>query len=259
MSILQQIHTNRLTPSTSRSNSTAFKLDHNHTSSRYRRRLHQNVYAVSGVSIDMEVGPSNSRFIFAGVDIQAPPESVWQALTSYENLQTFIPGLSVNKCLARRPNGARLLQIGQQDVGLGFKFSARCVLDCNEHPNGLEQDYCVSSWKDNGGVWETSCDLYPIPRSPDLPCRDITFQLVEGDFLVFRGLWRVCEDSSESTHLSYSLFVRPHVFLPVSLIESRIKREVIANLKAVGNYVEKRNKQLQERAGGDVSSSSFSE
>ena len=38
-------------------------------------------------------------------------------------------GLAENRCVARRPNGAQLVQVGEQEIALGAKFRARIVLD----------------------------------------------------------------------------------------------------------------------------------
>ena len=38
-------------------------------------------------------------------------------------------GLAENRCLQRRQRGAKLLQIGEQEIALGAKFRARVVLD----------------------------------------------------------------------------------------------------------------------------------
>lgn len=46
----------------------------------------------AAVDIAIEPGPSNSRCIWAGVDIAAPAAGVYGALTAYEALGTFIPG-----------------------------------------------------------------------------------------------------------------------------------------------------------------------
>lgn len=45
------------------------------------------------VQIAIEPGPvGNSRCIWAGVEVAAPAEAVFAAMTSYETLATFIPG-----------------------------------------------------------------------------------------------------------------------------------------------------------------------
>jgi hypothetical protein len=46
-------------------------------------------------------------------------------------------GLAENRCLQRTDGGARLLQIGEQDVAMGIKFRARVVLDIGEHIHGV--------------------------------------------------------------------------------------------------------------------------
>ncbi len=40
-------------------------------------------------------------------------EAVYAALTSYESLGTFIPGLAENRCLERHEDGCTLLQVGR--------------------------------------------------------------------------------------------------------------------------------------------------
>lgn len=39
------------------------------------------------------------------------------------------PGLTENRCLERRPQGAKLYQVGQQEIALGAKFRATVILD----------------------------------------------------------------------------------------------------------------------------------
>lgn len=55
--------------------------------------------AAAAVDIAIEPGPSNSRCIWAGVDIAAPASAVYAALTAYEQLGTFIPGWCVPVCV----------------------------------------------------------------------------------------------------------------------------------------------------------------
>ena len=38
-------------------------------------------------------------------------------------------GLAENRCLERRSKGAKLLQVGEQEIAFGAKFRARVVLD----------------------------------------------------------------------------------------------------------------------------------
>jgi ribosome-associated toxin RatA of RatAB toxin-antitoxin module len=70
--------------------------------------------------------------------------------------------------------------------------------------------------------------------------RDISFELVEGDFSAFRGVWRVDQGPAGplSARLSYAVFVQPQAFLPVGLIQGRISRDVATNLKSVRAHAE---------------------
>jgi hypothetical protein len=188
---------------------------------------------VAAGDICVEQGPKNSRRLFAGVSVAAPLPAVWAALTGYEHLGKFIPGLRVNKVLSRHCSGARVLQVGATELGLGLRFTARCELDIREWPGGYEG---------------TSSDPFPLPRSA-LAARhcDISFRLLEGDFLDFYGLWRLQEAGDLATRLSYSLLVRPQPWLPVALIQAKVEREVVANLRAVARYVEANQAALMQQ------------
>lgn len=62
--------------------------------------------------ITVENSSWNSRKVFASVDIAAPADLVWQCLTDYEGLSSFIPSLVENRCLEKKQNGAVVLQVG---------------------------------------------------------------------------------------------------------------------------------------------------
>ena len=56
-----------------------------------------------GVNVVVERAERNSRRLYAAVQIAAPVETVWGALTDYEGLSNFIPGMSLgpyNLCVA---------------------------------------------------------------------------------------------------------------------------------------------------------------
>lgn len=65
----------------------------------------------------------------------------------------------------------------------------------------------------------------------------------------FKGIWRMQPAGADpsSTTLQYSLFVRPHPWLPVKLIEDRISSEVVNNLNAVRRHTERVHKQRQQQ------------
>ncbi|KAL6768845.1 PCD1 [Auxenochlorella protothecoides x Auxenochlorella symbiontica] len=192
--------------------------------------------------LEIEPGTNNSRCIYASTDVPAPKETLWRLLTDYQHLNDFIPGLAVNQELETFPDGCKLLQVGQQELALGFKFTARCVLDIREHPDGIPGRLL----RPNGGSGAGNGDRgrsapldgssFPAPRSQmgvDAPHADIVFESVQGDFQVFKGLWRMQARDTSRAHLSYSLFVRPQRWLPVQLVQPRIEQEIRANLLAV--------------------------
>jgi len=186
---------------------------------------------VAQIHVDIVKGPKNSRFMYAATQIAASPLAVYRALSAYDSLQTFIPGLAENKCIERRENGARLLQVGTQDLGFGIVFTARCVLDVYEWPGGIPSEYLAEQE-----------EQFPVPRSGEdsmLEVSDISFELIDGDLQVFKGLWRMMAEPTGGTQLSYSLLIRPPSWVPVALLERRIGDEVKSNLIAVASYVEK--------------------
>ena len=65
----------------------------------------------SAVNVTIESQTLNSGRLVASMAIAAPPEIVWGALTDYEALGKFIPGLEENRCLMRRPGGAVVRQV----------------------------------------------------------------------------------------------------------------------------------------------------
>ncbi|KXZ44564.1 hypothetical protein GPECTOR_65g182 [Gonium pectorale] len=139
--------------------------------------------------------------------------------------------------------------VGAQDVAMGVKFSAAVTLRCCEFPEpGLPEGrmtappptYSAASAGSSSDGAEGVESLFPFPATsvPGVAPSDITFELVEGDFQSFRGVWRMQQTGDQSTLLSYALFVKPQAWLPVALIQGRIENEVLRNLEAVSRYSE---------------------
>lgn len=49
------------------------------------------------VAVVVEPAGNNGRCLYAGVDISAPVDVIWGALTDYDGLGDFIPGLLEHK------------------------------------------------------------------------------------------------------------------------------------------------------------------
>lgn len=178
--------------------------------------------------VRVEKAPENSRRIFAGIDIMASVEDVWNVLTDYRHLQDVVPNLVVNDVLEEypavervvvdksRPESEQCQQLAQQMKGsllrqvggakiAGIQFSARTTLEVREWPQGLPD---FAHFQDD--VWEgksrkqrandlTTIPLerYKFPRPfavSKLPTRDISMQSIEnddGEFRMYQGVWRM--------------------------------------------------------------------
>ncbi len=172
------------------------------------------------VSVSVTSLPSrNLRELTASTVIDAPASSVWQTLTSYETLHEFIPGLSVNECLERTDSGATLLQIGEANTAVGFRFKARVMLSIGEFPEGVPEDHKFHLESD-------------AVAGEDV--KDITFTQIEGDFKEYEGTWKmIAGDSEKESKLVYILRVKPQPWLPVSLVMRKVSQEVKTNLSCV--------------------------
>ncbi|KAK8485878.1 hypothetical protein V6N13_015279 [Hibiscus sabdariffa] len=172
-----------------------------------------------GVFIEIIKLGGSSRRIRSKIGIGANLETVWNILTDYEKLSDVIPALTVSKVVEKKDKFARLYQIGQQNLPLGLKFNAKGVIDC----------------------YEKDLEILPSGRK-----REIQFKMVEGDFVVFEGTWLI-EQFNEGkckgdeaflgeefpTTLSYSVDLKPKMWLPVQLVENRLSIEIKTNLLSI--------------------------
>ena len=161
--------------------------------------------ALTDVVVQVEKLSDRQRQITAKVQIPQPIEKIWQILTDYEALADFIPNLATSRLLEHPNGGIRLEQVGSQRL-LNFKFCARVVLDLVES--------------------------FP---------KEINFQMVEGDFKGFSGSWCLEPYSlgdHEGTNLCYTIQVWPKLTMPISIIESRLSKDLRLNLLAIRQRVE---------------------
>eukprot|EP00980_Cylindrotheca_fusiformis_P003839 scaffold858_cov123-Cylindrotheca_fusiformis.AAC.15 len=180
--------------------------------------------------VRVEKAPENSRRIFAGIDIMASVDDVWNVLTNYAELQTVVPNLVVNEVLelydgqppelvtydknapeevqckqvADKMKGALLKQVGGAKVA-GINFSAKTTLEVREWPEGLPD---FAHYKDD--MWEgksredrakenpkVELKRYKFPRPfslSSLPTREISMQSTpddNGEFRLYQGIWKM--------------------------------------------------------------------
>lgn len=261
--------------------------------------------------VRVEKAPENSRRIFAGIDIFASVDDVWNVrmiltdrkrsfaiymytvlthrtptivklLTDYAHLQDVVPNLVVNEVLETYPGkpasevkvdtslsderqceelskqmkGALLKQVGGAKVA-GIKFSARTTLEVREWPQGLPDfaHFQDQEWKGKSRDKRAQDSVrqpltrYRFPRPfalSSLPTRDISMQNIEndgGEFRMYQGVWRMqplpgcAPGDMEAMRLTYAVEVSPRAYLPVSLVEGRIVRDLCSNLAAIRDFV----------------------
>ena len=147
----------------------------------------------------MEKLSDGARRLAAQLTTPASFDSLWKVLTDYDRLNLFIPNLLTSKILYENNNNVHLKQIGSQDF-LGLKFSAEVILDLYEE-------------KDIG---------------------QINFKLIKGDFRRFEGCWKIKGISnSDKNSLIYDLTVKGCQWMPIGMIEKRLKNDLSENLIAV--------------------------
>ncbi|PPD68312.1 hypothetical protein GOBAR_DD34809 [Gossypium barbadense] len=152
-----------------------------------------------GVFIEIKKLGGNCRRIRSKIGIEASLDTIWDILTDYEKLADLIPGLAVSK-------------IGQQNLPLGLKFNAKGVLDC----------------------YEKDVEILPHGKK-----REIQFKMVEGDFTKFSKTKNednhqvIGGEESSHTTLSYLVDVKPKLWLPIRLVEGRLRKEIKTNLSCI--------------------------
>jgi len=158
--------------------------------------------------------------------------------------------------ISKQLKGAMLKQVGGAKVA-GINFSARTTLEVREWPQGLP-DFAhfrdeVFEGKDRNvrANYNVKLELkrYRFPRPfalSALPSRDISMQSVlndDGEFRLYQGIWRMqplpgcAPEGKEAMRLTYAVEISPRRYLPVSLIEGRIVKDMCSNLMAIRDYL----------------------
>ena len=147
----------------------------------------------------MEKFPGGTRRLAAQLTTSASFDSLWNVLTDYDRLNLYIPNLLSSKKIYQKDNNVHLKQVGAQDF-LGIKFSAEVTIDLFEN-------------KEQGLL---------------------KFNLIKGDFRKFEGSWKIqnIKETSKNS-LIYDLTVQGYQWMPIGMIEKRLKKDLSENLIAV--------------------------
>ena len=156
----------------------------------------------------MEKLSGGTRRLAAQLTTSATFDSLWNVLTDYDRLNLYIPNLLSSKKISRNNNSVQLKQVGSQDF-LGMKFSAEVTINLLEDKElGL-----------------------------------LSFSLIKGDFRKFEGSWKINNIKNTSKNsLIYDLTVQGCQWMPIRMIEKRLKRDLSENLIAVDKQAKLLNK-----------------
>ena len=158
---------------------------------------HNNDYRT--IEQTMEKLSGGTRRLAAQLTTTATFDSLWSVLTDYDRLNLYIPNLLSSKKIYKNNNNVHLKQVGAQDF-LGIKFSAEVTIDLFED-------------KDLGLL---------------------RFSLIKGDFRKFEGSWKIQKiNNSLKNSLIYDLTVQGCQWMPIGMIEKRLKKDLSENLIAV--------------------------
>ena len=148
----------------------------------------------------MEKFSNGTRRLAAQLTTSASLDSLWNVLTDYDRLNLYIPNLLSSKKIYQNKNNVHLKQVGAQDF-LGMKFSAEVTIDLFEEKElGL-----------------------------------LKFNLIKGDFRKFEGSWKIQSIKNTSKNsLIYYLTVQGCQWMPIGMIEKRLKKDLSENLIAGG-------------------------
>ena len=160
---------------------------------------HSNKNDYRTIEQTMEKLSGGTRRLAAQLTTSASLDSLWDVLTDYDRLNLYIPNLLSSKKIYQKDNNVHLIQVGAQDF-LGVKFSAEVTIDLFEDKElGL-----------------------------------LKFKLIKGDFRKFEGSWKIqnIKDTSKNS-LIYDLTVQGCQWMPIGMIEKRLKKDLSENLIAV--------------------------
>ena len=147
----------------------------------------------------MEKFSGGTRRLAAQLTTSASLDSLWNVLTDYDRLNLYIPNLLSSKKIYQKNNNVQLKQVGAQDF-LGMKFSAEVTIDLFE-----EKELGI-----------------------------LRFKLIKGDFRKFEGSWKIQNIKNTSKNsLIYDLTVQGCQWMPIGMIEKRLKKDLSENLIAV--------------------------
>ena len=150
--------------------------------------------------------------IVAEVVVQAPLDTLWDVLTDYEALPSYVPNMETCQILERQKGRVRLRQIGCSQ-SLLWRIAAEAELEVDE-----------------------------IKKSPLR--REVRFRSLGGDFERLEGSWILESDVSSSAHMTtflrYEVNATPIAGLPSQIVSYVVKAGLPSNIRAIVRVAEQR-------------------
>jgi ribosome-associated toxin RatA of RatAB toxin-antitoxin module len=164
--------------------------------------------AHGGVVVVAEVDSSSSSGeVKAAVQINASPEEIFRTLTDCEQALEFVPHLERCRVLERAPDDS--WQVVEQDLDYGWYLPRITV----------------------------------VFRAEYEPFRRISFRQVRGDLKVNEGAWELSSagQATDSTIAAYSTRIVPRFFVSRRLMQSSLRRDLPALMRALRARCEDEN------------------
>jgi len=144
-------------------------------------------------------------YIMGEVTISVPIDTVWNVLTDYENLKSFIPGILESSILSENNSNKIILQKGKSKF-LFFSKTIEVKLRLTEQK--LEK---------------------------------LIFDLIEGPFHIYRGEWNLSITSIGDIRLTYEAIVKPDFFSPGYVIKRVLSNDFRKSLESIRKESQRRN------------------
>jgi ribosome-associated toxin RatA of RatAB toxin-antitoxin module len=141
-------------------------------------------------------------FVRGRVDFETPVQAVYDVIADFDHLSEFVSAMDTSRVVGRDAKGVLVRQVG----------TARFVIKRN-----------------------VRMTLRFQTRAPDL----LRFEIVDGDFPVYYGAWRISERSGGS-RLVYDVTMQPPAFVPQFLVRSLVEAILCRTLGEVWAEVARR-------------------